>query len=132
MLFVQDFFQFFYNLMQLLLRIETSIFFIDKIYCCFFPFYPIRRVYIWSTFFKIYYMTYLHCNKLTQSKIKSLTFIDVSNPNWYLERCDWKRSSTISSIILSFIINQFYVIISWMHYKLFIIDFRRHKVNCYC
>ena len=35
----------------------------------------------------------------TQSKIKSLPFIDVSNPIWYLERSDLKSSTIISSAL---------------------------------
>ena len=32
------------------------IFFIDRIYCCFWNFYPGRRIYIWSTMIRIYFM----------------------------------------------------------------------------
>ena len=35
------------------------IFYIDRIYCCFFVFYLIRTIYIWSATFKIYFMAFL-------------------------------------------------------------------------
>ena len=51
----------------------------------------------------IYFMTFLMNNwthnKWTQSKIKSLVFIEVSNPTWYLDKGDWKSSSVTSSAL---------------------------------
>ena len=38
-------------------------------------------------------------NRLTQSNIKSLPFIDVSNPIWYLQRIDSENSSITSSAL---------------------------------
>ena len=35
------------------------IFFIDRIYCYFFVFYPVRRIYIWSTMIWIYFITFI-------------------------------------------------------------------------
>ena len=43
---------------------------------------------------------HLQCNKWTESKINLLLLIDVSNPIWYPERSDSKRSS-ITSCALS-------------------------------
>ena len=34
-------------------------FFIDEIYCCFFGFYPIRRIYTWSTMIMTYFMAFI-------------------------------------------------------------------------
>ena len=98
------------------------ILFIDGIYCSFFVFYPVRRTYIRSTSFKIYY-------KWTQSKIKSIPYIDVSNPIWYLEK-KWLKKFFYN--FLWFIIKyDFYLIIFRMHYRLFIIMFSIIKLNCY-
>ena len=57
-------FWFLHNLTQLLQRIESifDFFFIDRIYCCFFVFYPIRRIDIWSTSNRIYFMTLKYNN----------------------------------------------------------------------
>ena len=79
--------------MRLLQRIV--IFFIDRIYCFFFCFYPIKRIYISSTSFKVYV-------KWTQSKIKSLLFIDVSSPIWKLWR-RYSKSFPITSFAFSLI-----------------------------
>ena len=50
-------------------------------FLCFFVFYPIKRIWIWSTRFQIYLLTFVrNCKKLIQSKIKSLPFTDVSKP----------------------------------------------------
>ena len=35
-----------------------SSFFVDRIYCCFSVFYPVRRIYIWSTIIEIYFMAF--------------------------------------------------------------------------
>ena len=42
----------FHDLMWPLQRIENIYLFIDSIYLCFFYYYPIRRIYIWSTRFR--------------------------------------------------------------------------------
>ena len=60
MLFFQDALQLFHDLMHLLQRIESIIiFFIDKMYCCFFVFSPVKRIYIWSTSILIYFITFV-------------------------------------------------------------------------
>ena len=47
-------------LLKLLERIENfCYFFIDGICCCFFVFYPIRRISIWSTMIGIYFLTFI-------------------------------------------------------------------------
>ena len=61
----------------------------------FFCFYPIKRIYISSTSFKVYV-------KWTQSKIKSLLFIDVSSPIWKLWR-RYSKSFPITSFAFSLI-----------------------------
>ena len=38
--------------------LKAFIFFIDRIYLCFFVFYPIRRIYIWSITILIYFTTF--------------------------------------------------------------------------
>ena len=35
------------------------LFFIDGIYCCFFVFYPIRRIYIWSSTIQIHFIKFI-------------------------------------------------------------------------
>ena len=35
------------------------IFFVDGIYCCIFVFHPIRRIFIWSTTIRIYFMAFI-------------------------------------------------------------------------
>ena len=80
------------------------IIFINGIFCCFFVFYPVTKICIWSTTIWIYFMKFV-IQKITQSKIKLRPFIDVSNPIWYLEKWDWKifsiTSSTLSLIMIS-------------------------------
>ena len=90
----------------------------------FFVFYLIRRIYIWSISLKLILCIY---DKWTQSNVKSLQLIDVSNPIWYLERSAWKSSS-----ITSFGLWLIMISIFWMHYTAFIIICRWNKVNCHC
>ena len=141
MLFFQEVFLFLHYLIQLLKRIESIyLTFFGRIYCCCFVFYPIRRTCVWSISFKIF-LWHLQHNKWTQSKIKSLPPIDVSNLILYLKRSDWKSSSvTLSALLLIMItmLNAFYVecLLNassfWMHYTLSIIVVRRNKISCYC
>ena len=54
------FFLFLYNLTRLLRRIKAfAVFFIDRIYCCLFIFYPVKRICIWSTTTGTYFMAFL-------------------------------------------------------------------------
>ena len=53
----------------------------------------------------------LHGIKWTQSKIKSLPLVDISNPIQYLLRSDSKVSSITSTLFINFIINhELYII----------------------
>ena len=100
--FFQDFFQFVHNLMQLLKYIERIYyhFFLWDLLLLF-VFYLISRICIWLTIFN------------AQSEIKSLPFIDVSNPIWYLTtRKKWLKQFFYNVIYL-IIIHQFYVIINY-------------------
>ena len=55
-----SFFLFLYNLTRLLRRIKAfAVFFIDRIYCCLFIFYPFKRICIWSTTIGTYFMAFL-------------------------------------------------------------------------
>ena len=54
-----DSFWFFHGLTRLLQRVEKNYLLINGVYCCFFVFYRITRIYIWSTTFKIYLMTFI-------------------------------------------------------------------------
>ena len=58
--------------------------------------------------------------------MKSQTFLDVTNPISFLERSSRKK---FFQLLLNN--HEFYFIIFWMHYTLFIIIFIRYKVNCY-
>ena len=61
------------------------------------------------------FLWHLQCNKWTQSKIKSLILIYVSNPIWYLLKIDPKnisRTSFALSLILIFMLSRFECIIS--------------------
>ena len=61
MLFFEDVFLYVHNLMRLLqhIKIIYYIFSIDMIYCCFFVFYQIRIIYVWSTTVLIYFMAFI-------------------------------------------------------------------------
>ena len=60
LLFFADLFWFLHYSMRLLWRTENiCYFFINGNYCCFFVSYPIRRIYIWSNAFQIYFMTFI-------------------------------------------------------------------------
>ena len=68
----------------------------------------------------IRFMTFIYSKK-TQSKTNTLTFVDVSNTIWYLERIDSKSSFP-----------NFYVAILWVNYAFDTIVLGRNKTNCYC
>ena len=54
------FFYFFIILRNCYSVLETFIiFYIDRIYCCFFIFYPVKWIYIWSITTEIYFMTFI-------------------------------------------------------------------------
>ena len=57
---------------------------------------------MWFTKFKNFFMTFLAKQMIT---IKSLPFIGVSKPIWYLERKDWKHFSIILSALPLIMIN---------------------------
>ena len=59
------------------------IFFIDGIYCCFFVFYPLRRIYILFSTVRIYFMTSMIQQMNTIKKKNSLPFIGFKL-FWYL------------------------------------------------
>ena len=90
--------------------------------------YSIWRTNIWNTTF-LFILWHLKYSKLTPSKIKSLAFIDVSNPIWYLQKSDSKISST-TSFALSWVMTS--VINLQIHYMFLIGKFRRNKINCNC
>ena len=58
--------------------LKTFIIFIFRIYCCFFVFYPVRRLYLWPTTFKIYFMTFA---------IQQLDWIENKTTSYYW--CFW-------------------------------------------
>ena len=92
-------------------------------------FYPICRIYIWSTTIQTYFLTFLR-QKLNTNKDKITTFHWCFKPNLISRKKWFKR---LSNILICFIINQdFYVINLWMHYTFFIIAFWRTIVNCHC
>ena len=83
---------------------------IERIYCFIQFFYPIRRIYIWSTTIRIHFITFIIINGQSQRE------------NIYL-------SSTICLIInLYLIINlNFYIISFWLDYTIFIISLKKNK-----
>ena len=58
--------------------------------------------------------------------MKSLLFIDVSNTIWDLESSALKGSSNLIFIIS----HDFYVVTLQVHYTLWLIIVRKHKVSC--
>ena len=72
-------------------------FFIDRIFCCFFYFYLIRKIYLWSTTICNYFTNFI-IQQMKLLKTKSLPFIDFPKLFWYLLRGDWKSSSMTSSV----------------------------------
>ena len=71
------------------------------IYCYFFVFYPVGRLYIWFDMFKIYLVAFV-IQQLNLIKIISFPLIDVSKSSCYLERNDSKMSS-ITSFVSSYV-----------------------------
>ena len=73
-------------------------FLIDRIYCCFFVFHPVRRISIWSTTIWIYFVTFITCriNEHNQ-RWNLLPFTDSSNLFWYIFLSDSKSFSITSS-----------------------------------
>ena len=92
-------------------------------------FYPIRRVYLWLTTYWIYFMTYV-IQQMNTIKDKITTFHWCFRSNLISIKKWFKK---FFDKFIYFIINyEFFVITLWMHCKLFIIVFRRNKLNCYC
>ena len=93
-----------------------------------FCFCPIRKNYIWSTSFKIYFTTFtISWMNTIKYEITTFQWLFQSNliffNKWFKKFC---------SNFICFMINyDFYVISFWMHYSPFIITIRRNKVNCY-
>ena len=83
-------------------------------------------LFIPSTTFKIYFITFVVQNKWTEWNMKSLLFIDVSNTIWDLESSALKGSSNLIFIIS----HDFYVVTLQVHYTLWLIIVRKHKVSC--
>ena len=61
------------------------------------------------------YLWHLYYNEWTQTKTKSLFFIDFPNPIWYIEENDWKSSSITSSSSYTFScgVIYFFKLFSW-------------------
>ena len=59
LLFVADLFWFLHDLTRMLQRVESICYlFVGRIYCCFFTFYQLRRMNIWSATIWICFMTF--------------------------------------------------------------------------
>ena len=94
------------------------IFFVTRIYRCFFVFYPIREIYIWSTMTFIIQQLNIIKDKLTISHRFQIILISIFK---------W-----IKKFICIIANHDFYTITFWMCYMLFIIImFRRNKTNCW-
>ena len=99
MLFFRNFFQVFHNLMGVLQYIESGYcLIINAIYCCFFVFYRIRRVCIWSSTFKIYSMTFLS-QQINIIKDKITTFHSCFLSN-LISRKKWLKAFFYNFIFL--------------------------------
>ena len=97
-------------------------FFIDRTYCCFFLFYPIRIIYIWVTRIRIltFIITWMIIiqDKLTTFYRFQIILISILN-----------RINKFFCNFICFIINyDFYATTFWMHYMLFVFTFGRNKV----
>ena len=109
---------------------KTFIIIIDRIYCYFFIFYLVGRVYVWPTTFQIYFMTFV-IQKINITKDKITTFHLCFQPS-LISFMKWFKQIVIINHELCFISNHdFYVIAISMHYTLLISVFRGGKVNCY-
>ena len=88
--------------------------------------YPIKRIYILSTTFKIYFMIFL-LQQINTIKDEIFTFHRCFQSNLI----SWKKllKKLFYSLILFTINHQFYVMTSWMHWTFFIIILRRHKLT---
>ena len=80
-------------------------FFIDGIYCCFFLFFfhSVRRIYIWSSTIRIYFMTFIEWTNL---KTKVLPCI-LSKYPFTSESKSYFITSSASSLIMIFILSLF-------------------------
>ena len=87
LLFFQNFFLFLHDLTRLLQRMKNIIFFIDEIHCCFYVFYPIRRINIWPATPETYFITFI---------IQSLNMIESSE-----SKSSFITSSTSSLVMIS-------------------------------
>ena len=87
---------------------------IDRIYCCFFVFYPIRSIYIWSTTFQIYFKTF--ARHIINSAINTSRWCFKSNLTSIKK---WFKKS-FNNFICFIINHDFYVITRWMRYTLFL------------
>ena len=88
--------------------------------------YPIKRIYILSTTFKIYFMIFL-LQQINTIKDEIFTFHRCFQSNLI----SWKKllKKLFYSLILFTINHQFYVMTSWMHWTFLIIILRRHKLT---
>ena len=129
MIFLANSFLFLHDLMRLLQCTER----ISNHYCnnllLLFCFYPIRRIYIWSTTFKNHFMTFI-VQQTKRIKYK----ITTSHRCFYPDLMSIKKwfKKLFDNFICFIITHDFYVVTLWMRYTLFIIVFWGHKVNCYC
>ena len=106
--------------------LKPFIFFIDSISCCFFAFYPIRRIYI--TIIRIYFLTFI-IQQMNIIEDKVITFHRFQVI--LITIFKWIKKLFYKFICLT-INHDFYVITFWMCYTLFIVIYGRKKVVCYC
>ena len=95
----------------------------------FFVFHWIRRMFIWSTTFQIYFMTFV-MQKINRINDKISIF------HWNFQPSLISIKKWFKKFFANFIClirnHDFCIIILWMHYTLFISVFKRNKVNCHC
>ena len=107
---------FLHDVLRLLHVLKIFIIIINRMCCCFFVFYPVRRIYVWSTTFQIYFVT-IAMQQINTIKDVTLPFIDVSNPVWYLERNDSKSSWKVFVVSFNLHTRRWYVLVyynSWL------------------
>ena len=103
-----------------------SIFFI---YCGFFLFYAVWKINIWIPTLKIYLVTFI---------IQKLNWVQnkITPSHWCFKNnsLSWKKwfEKFINNFICIIIWHKFYYVALQVHYTLFIIIFRRFRVNCNC
>ena len=102
--------------------------FLWKFYCCFFVFYPVRRIYMWRTTIWSYFIPLILQKKnIIEEKLTTFHRFPIISILFF----EWFKKF-FYNFIFFIINNDSYAITFWIHCSLFIIIFRRNKINCSC